>query len=74
MIFIGGTLAVAGLSIASAAELLRYSPYEDPGALTSGFWLGVAAVSVAAVTLAVIGGSLAIRAARGFSAFRFPGR
>jgi hypothetical protein len=32
------------LLISSVTELLRYSPYEDPGAGTAGLWLGIAAV------------------------------
>lgn len=65
-IIITGAAAVAGLSIAAVAELMRYSPYEDPGALTAGVWLGLGALGIAGTMLAVFGGSIAVRGARGY--------
>lgn len=49
-------IAGAGLLIASVAELLRYSPYGDPGAGQAGLWTGIAAV----ILIAVPAGSLAV--------------
>ena len=69
-IVIAGAAATVALGIASVAELLRYSPYEDPGAGQAGFWLGAAALAVAGSMLAVVGASLAIRAARGYLQWR----
>lgn len=69
-IVITGMAAVAGLAITSVAELLRYSPYEDPGALAAGTWLGLAAVGLAAVMLIALGGSAVIRAARAYRQWR----
>lgn len=65
-IVIAGTAATAVLSVASVAELMRYSPYEDPGALTAGLWLGGSALVLAGLLLAWLGLSAGIRAARSY--------
>lgn len=65
-IVIAGAAATAALSVASVAELLRYSPYEDPGAGQAGFWLGLAALAVGGTMLTAIGLSLILRGARGY--------
>lgn len=47
IVLIAGTASVAaGAILAPIAliELLRYSPYEDPGALGTGMWTGLAAI------------------------------
>ena len=67
---IAGALSVlAGLVLlaAAVAELLRYSPYENPGAGTAGLWLGIAAViligwpAVAGIGTLIAGGYRARR-------------
>jgi hypothetical protein len=51
-------------------ELFRYSPYEDPGALTAGLWLSAAAAALILVPLAVVVIVLGARAARQYLAWR----
>ncbi len=45
-LFIGGMSLITGLvaGVGAVVELFRYSPYENPGALDIGLWMGLAAV------------------------------
>jgi hypothetical protein len=65
-------LAVAApvLAIAALYELLRYSPYEDPGALPAGVWLGLAAILDAAIAIVLLLARPVRGAIHGYSAWR----
>jgi len=56
------TSALIGLIllIASVAQLLRYSPYDDPGAGTTGLWLGVFGLFLIGAPVALVAGHLFI--------------
>lgn len=64
------TAAAPVLAIAALCELFRYSPYEDPGALTAGVWLGLAAIVVTATAIIMLIARPVRRAIRGYSAWR----
>jgi hypothetical protein len=42
------------LGVMSVQDLLRYSPYEDPGDGQKGLWLGIAAVIVIGIPVAIV--------------------
>lgn len=71
--FIAGTVSVVmglGVGVAAIAELLRYSPYEDPGAGSAGGLLALAAVLLIIVPPLYLAISVGSKAAHDYSAFK----
>lgn len=71
--FIAGSVSVVtglGVGIAAIAELLRYSPYENPGAGRTGGLLALAAVFLIGAPLLLLATGLVGKAAHEYSAFR----
>lgn len=67
---VSGTLALV-LAVAAFTELVRYSPYEDPGAGAAGLWLSAACLACATVSFAaLIARARVIGAVRGYFAWR----
>lgn len=69
---IGAASACTGVILVPVAldKLFRYSPYGDPGDGTAGLWLGVTALVLILVPLAVVITVVIVRAGRQYLAWR----
>lgn len=64
-VLIGGALLVA-----AGVEAVRYSPYENPGALHAAIWLGAAAIAAIAIPVAIGAVLILLPAAREYGSWK----